>query len=68
VEQIAGAFLMAPAAMEQQITRAKRTIAKVGVEFDTPDRQDENLFPAIVGRETSRASLKLNPLQLGDVH
>jgi hypothetical protein len=53
--------------MEQQITRAKRTIAKVGVEFDTPDRQDENLFPAIVGRETSRASLKLNPLQLGDV-
>ena len=36
VEQIASAFLVAPAAMEQRITRAKRTIAKVGVEFETP--------------------------------
>ena len=36
VEQIAKAFLVAPATMEQRITRAKRVIAKVGVEFDTP--------------------------------
>jgi RNA polymerase sigma-70 factor (ECF subfamily) len=36
VEQIAGAFLVSPAAMEQRITRAKGTIAKIGVEFETP--------------------------------
>jgi len=36
VEQIAKAFLVTPAAMEQRITRAKRAIAEVGVEFDTP--------------------------------
>jgi len=36
VEQIAKAFLVSPAAMEQRITRAKRAIAKAGVEFDTP--------------------------------
>jgi RNA polymerase sigma-70 factor, ECF subfamily len=36
VEQIAKAFLVSPAAMEQRITRAKRAIAEVGVEFDTP--------------------------------
>jgi RNA polymerase sigma-70 factor (ECF subfamily) len=36
VEQIAKAFLVSVAAMEQRITRAKRTIAKVGVEFETP--------------------------------
>ena len=36
VEQIAQAFLVSPAAMEQRITRAKRTIAKVGVEFESP--------------------------------
>ncbi|HET7924464.1 MAG TPA: RNA polymerase sigma factor [Rhodanobacteraceae bacterium] len=36
VEQIAAAFLVSPAAMEQRITRAKRTIAKVGVAFETP--------------------------------
>ena len=36
VEQIARAFLVSPAAMEQRIIRAKRTIAKVGVEFETP--------------------------------
>jgi RNA polymerase sigma-70 factor (ECF subfamily) len=36
VEQIASAFLVTPAAMEQRITRAKRTIAQVGVEFETP--------------------------------
>jgi len=36
VEQIAKAFLVSPAAMEQRITRAKRAIAEVGVEFETP--------------------------------
>jgi RNA polymerase sigma-70 factor, ECF subfamily len=36
VEQIAKAFLVSPAAMEQRITRAKRAIAGVAVEFDTP--------------------------------
>ncbi|MFL6617669.1 MAG: RNA polymerase sigma factor, partial [Povalibacter sp.] len=35
-EQIAKAFLVSPAAIEQRITRAKRAIAEVGVEFDTP--------------------------------
>lgn len=37
VDQIAQAFLVSHAAMEQRITRAKRTIAEAGVEFDTPD-------------------------------
>lgn len=36
VRQIAKAFVVSPAAMEQRITRAKRAIAQVGVEFDTP--------------------------------
>jgi len=36
VEQIAKAFLVSPAAMEQRITRAKRAIAELAVEFDTP--------------------------------
>lgn len=36
VEQIAKAFLVSSAAMEQRITRAKRVIARAGVEFDTP--------------------------------
>jgi RNA polymerase sigma-70 factor (ECF subfamily) len=36
VEQIARAFLVSSAAMEQRITRAKRAIVDVGVEFDTP--------------------------------
>jgi RNA polymerase sigma-70 factor, ECF subfamily len=36
VEQIAKAFLVSAAAMEQRITRAKRAIAEVGVEFETP--------------------------------
>jgi len=36
VEQIARAFLVTPAAMEQRITRAKRAIAEIGVEFDVP--------------------------------
>ena len=36
VVQIARAFLVSPAAMEQRITRGKRAIAEIGVEFDTP--------------------------------
>jgi RNA polymerase sigma-70 factor, ECF subfamily len=36
VEQIAKAFLVSVAAMEQRITRARRAIAEVGVEFETP--------------------------------
>jgi len=36
IEQIAKAFLVSPAAMKQRITRAKRAIAEVGIEFDTP--------------------------------
>jgi RNA polymerase sigma-70 factor, ECF subfamily len=36
VEQIARAFLVSPAAIEQRITRGKRAIAGIGVEFDTP--------------------------------
>ena len=36
VEQIAKAFLVSVDAMKQRITRAKRAIAEVGVEFDTP--------------------------------
>lgn len=36
VEQIARAFLVSPAAMEQRITRAKRAIAEVGIEFESP--------------------------------
>jgi RNA polymerase sigma-70 factor, ECF subfamily len=36
LEAIAKAFLVSPTAMEQRITRAKRTIANVGVGFETP--------------------------------
>jgi RNA polymerase sigma-70 factor (ECF subfamily) len=48
VEQIAGAFLVSPAAMEQRITRAKRTIAKVGVEFETPGTAERRTRLAVV--------------------
>jgi RNA polymerase sigma-70 factor (ECF subfamily) len=36
VKQIARAFLVSEAAMEQRITRAKATVAKAGVAFETP--------------------------------
>ena len=36
VEQIARAFIVSPAALEQRITRAKQAIAQIGVEFETP--------------------------------
>lgn len=42
VEQIAKAFLVSPAAIEQRITRAKRAIAEVGVEFDTPGANERS--------------------------
>jgi len=48
VEQIAAAFLVSPAAMEQRITRAKRTLATVGVEFDTPDAAERRARLATV--------------------
>ena len=40
VKQIARAFLVSDAAMEQRITRAKARIAKSGANFETPDAAD----------------------------
>lgn len=40
VKQIARAFLVSEAAMEQRITRAKARIAKSGAQFETPDAAD----------------------------
>lgn len=40
VKQIARAFLVSDAAMEQRITRAKARIAKSGASFETPDAAD----------------------------
>ena len=37
VDEIAQAFLIKPRAMEQRITRAKRTIANADIPFETPD-------------------------------
>ena len=37
VREIASAFLVSESAMEQRITRAKRTIAEAHVPYDTPD-------------------------------
>jgi RNA polymerase sigma-70 factor (ECF subfamily) len=48
VEQIARAFLVTSDAMEQRITRAKRTIAKVGVEFETPGADERRTRLAAV--------------------
>jgi RNA polymerase sigma-70 factor (ECF subfamily) len=48
VEQIAKAFLVSTVAMEQRITRAKQTIAKVGVEFETPGAAEQSQRLAIV--------------------
>ena len=48
VEQIAKAFLVSPAAMEQRITRAKRAIAGVAVEFDTPGAAERRTRVAAV--------------------
>jgi RNA polymerase sigma-70 factor, ECF subfamily len=48
VEQIAAAFLVSPAAMEQRITRAKRTLATAGVEFEAPDAAERRARLATV--------------------
>ena len=48
VEQIAKAFLVSPAAMEQRITRAKRAIAEIGVEFDVPSAAERRARLAAV--------------------
>jgi RNA polymerase sigma-70 factor, ECF subfamily len=40
VKQIAKAFLVGEAAMEQRITRAKGRVAAAGLPFETPDRND----------------------------
>ncbi len=40
VKQIARAFLVGEAAMEQRITRAKARVAAAGIEFETPDAAD----------------------------
>ncbi len=40
VEQIARAFLVTDAAMEQRITRAKRTVGKADVPFEPPDAEE----------------------------
>lgn len=48
VEQIAKAFLVSPAAMKQRITRAKRAIAEIGVEFETPGAAERRMRLAAV--------------------
>jgi RNA polymerase sigma-70 factor (ECF subfamily) len=48
VDQIAKAFLVSPVAMEQRITRAKRAIAKIGVEFETPGASERRARLAAV--------------------
>jgi RNA polymerase sigma-70 factor, ECF subfamily len=48
VEQIAKAFLVSPTAMEQRVTRAKRAIAEVGVEFETPGTDERRTRLAAV--------------------
>ena len=40
VKEIARAFLVSEAAMEQRITRAKRAVAQAGREFETPNAAD----------------------------
>ncbi|AUX74972.1 RNA polymerase sigma factor [Sinorhizobium fredii] len=40
VKQIARAFLVSEAAMEQRITRAKARVAAAGIPFETPDAAD----------------------------
>jgi RNA polymerase sigma-70 factor, ECF subfamily len=42
VKQIARAFLVSEAAMEQRITRAKAAVAKAGVPFETPGAVDRS--------------------------
>jgi RNA polymerase sigma-70 factor (ECF subfamily) len=48
VEQIARAFLVSAAAVEQRLSRAKRTIAKIGVGFETPGADERRTRLATV--------------------
>jgi RNA polymerase sigma-70 factor (ECF subfamily) len=48
VPQIARAFLVSEAAMEQRITRAKARVAKAGVPFETPDAAERTRRLGIV--------------------
>lgn len=48
VKQIARAFLVGEAAMEQRITRAKARVAAAGIEFETPDAADRSMRLAAV--------------------
>ncbi|MET0183496.1 MAG: RNA polymerase sigma factor [Caulobacterales bacterium] len=81
VSQIARAFLVNDAAMEQRITRAKRKVAAAGVPFETPSAADraERLaavmamiylvfnegYSASGGEAASRASLCDEAIRLG---
>lgn len=49
VPQIARAFLVSEAAMEQRITRAKMRIARAGIPFETPGRAERAERLAAVG-------------------
>jgi len=42
VREIARAFLVGEAAMEQRITRAKKRVASAGIPFDTPGRRERD--------------------------
>ena len=48
VREIARAFLVGEAAMEQRITRAKKRVASAGIPFDTPGRRERDERPAAV--------------------
>ncbi|RYD83782.1 MAG: sigma-70 family RNA polymerase sigma factor, partial [Sphingomonadales bacterium] len=48
VKQIARAFLVSEAAMEQRITRAKAKVAEAGVAFETPGPVERSERPGVV--------------------
>jgi RNA polymerase sigma-70 factor, ECF subfamily len=48
VKQIAKAFFVSPTAMEQRITRAKRAMAEIAVDFDTPGAAERRVRLAAV--------------------
>ena len=51
VKQIARAFLVGEAAMEQRITRAKARVAEAGVPFETPGAVERSRAPRRGGRD-----------------
>jgi RNA polymerase sigma-70 factor (ECF subfamily) len=83
VKQIARAFLVGEAAMEQRITRAKARVAAAGIPFETPDAADraERLaavatmiylvfnegYSATAGSEWLRPQLCEDALRLGRI-